>query len=201
MILFLAAMGLSASPKSAVVDGTPAPVAVEQTKAWTDAEANRPRMKIVPSFVAGPRAELPESEQAQGHHGRVVVQGIIGIDEKMKEARIKVASGATAVDKIALAAADASTFVPAMDVNGIPLPVVIAMPFDLVAYKAAGGMRILQYKRAQFARDMVWWKSVNPNKTFKVHELYKMEIGFELLSMIQQSRGNQELLSKSISGF
>ena len=75
------------------------------------------------------------------------------------------------------------------------------MPFDLVAYKAAGGMGILQYKCAQFVRDMDWWKSVNPDKSFKKHELYTMEIGFAMSAMIQQSQGNQELLSKAISGF
>jgi TonB family protein len=201
MLSIMAAMALSTAPSQPVASDASPPIAVERSQAWTDAEANRAKMTVAPSFVEGPRAELPESEKALGHHGSVVIQGIIGVDGKMSEARVKLASGANAVDEIALAAAIASTFLPAKDVNGTPLSVVVAMPFDLVAYKSAEGMGILQYKCAQFVRDMDWWKSVNPDKTFKEHELYKMELGFEMLSLIRQARGNQELLRQSIDGF
>jgi TonB family protein len=197
----LAAMALSFAPSQSLANPPDQIAAVEQSQTWAEAEANRQKMKVAPSFVEGPRAELPESEKTHGHHGPVVIQGIIGIDGRMHEARVKVASGALAIDEIALAAAAASIFLPAKDANGIPLPVVISMPFDLVAYKASGGMGILQYKCSQFVRDMDWWKSVNPDKTFKEHELYKMEIGFEMLSLIQRARGNQALLSQSVAGF
>lgn len=192
----VAVMSLAAGAEVA-----PSVVPTEQSQTWTEADANRPKMKIAPSFVEGPRAELPEQEKALGHHGPVIIQGVIGPDGKMSEARIKLTSNAPVLDQIALAAANASTFTPAKDANGAPLPVVISMPFDLVAYKAPGGMGILQYKCAQFVRDMDWWRSVNPDKSFKEHELYKMEIGFEMLSLIQRARGDQEALRQSIAGF
>ncbi|MCP1471106.1 TonB family protein [Sphingobium sp. OAS761] len=199
--MFAVIAGAALLAAGVVAEGETSAVATGQSQTWTEADANKPKMKVAPSFVEGPRAELPESEKALGHHGPVVVQGIIGIDGKMSEARIKLTSNAPVLDQIALAAANASTFTPAKDANGAPLPVVISMPFDLVAYKAPGGMGILQYKCAQFVRDMDWWKSVNPDKSFKDHELYKMEIGFEMLSLIQRARGDQEALRQSIAGF
>jgi len=198
MFAVIIGMALLAAGAAAVV---PSAVPVEQSQTWTEADANRSKMKVAPSFVEGPRAELPETEKALGHHGSVVIQGIIGVDGKMSEARVKLTSNAPVLDQIALAAADASTFTPAKDVNGVPLSVVVSMPFDLVAYKASGGMGILQYKCAQFVRDMDWWRTVNPDKSFKEHELYKLEIGFEMLPLIQRARGNQETLSQSIAGF
>ncbi len=192
MILVLAAMALA---------GTTAPVvAVEQSQAWIKAEANRSEMKKPPAFIDGPKAELPEAEKAQGHHGDVVVQGIIGIDGRMKEARVRTSSGVTALDEIALAAARASTLTPAKDITDASIPVVISMPFEFVAYKSATG-GLFDYKCGQFVRDMDWWRSVNPEKTFKDHELYRMELGFQMLSLIQRARGNHQLLQKNIRGF
>lgn len=199
--MFAVIAGAALLATGVVAEGETSAVATGQSQTWTGADANKPKMKVAPSFVEGPRAELPESEKALGHHGPVVVQGIIGIDGKMSEARIKLTSNAPVLDQIALASANASTFTPAKHANGAPLPVVISMHFDLVAYKARGGMGILQYKCAQFVRDMDWWKSVNPDKSFKDHELYIMEIGFEMLSLIQRARGDQEALRQSIAGF
>jgi TonB family protein len=175
---------------------TPSPSA-----AWSAAEANRDRVKTAPSFVDGPHADLTDAEKALGHHGPVLIQGIIGLDGKMAEARVKTSSGAPTLDGIALAAATASTFVPAKDADGAALPVVIVMPFDLVAYKAVGGMGITKYSCAQFVRDMDWWASAHPDKTFKDHELYRMELGFEMMAMISQARGNNAALGKSINAF
>ena len=158
--------------------------------AWNEATANRAKVKVAPVFVDGPRAELPEAEKALGHHGTVFVEGIIGVDGRMTEVRIKRTSNAPALDRIALDAALASTFTPAKDADGAPLSIIVTMPFDLVAYKAAAGMGIMQYTCDQFVRDMEWWKSVNPDKPFKDHELYLLESGMEFAGTVSQAKGD-----------
>ncbi len=178
-------------------DATPPPV----NTAWSEAIANRAKIKVAPAFVDGPRAELPETEKALGHHGQVIVEGIIGVDGKMTGVRIKHTSNAPVLDKIALDAAIASTFTPARDVEGQPLPVVVTMPFDLVAYKSEQGMGILQYTCEQFVRDMDWWKSVNPDKPFSEHELHKLESGMEFAAAISQANGDYARLKGFSSDF
>ncbi len=192
MIIGLAAMALAAAAPQA----TPTP-----TQAWAMAEANRPSMRTPPQFVEGPKAVLPNSEKAQGHHGEVVIEAILDIDGSMKEARVRQTSGAPALDDIALAAANATIFTPAKDANGAPLSVIISMPFDLVAYKSASG-GIYAYKCGQFSRDMDWWRSVHPTQSFEDHELYKMELGMAISSMIQEgSRGSPADFKEGIQAF
>ncbi|WP_086607575.1 energy transducer TonB [Erythrobacter donghaensis] len=169
--------------------------------AWSEAIANRAKIKVAPAYIDGPRPELPEAEKALGHHGTVRVEGIIGVDGKMTEVRIKQTSNSPVLDKIALDAAIASTFTPAKDVQGQPLPVVVAMPFDLVAYKSEQGMGIVQYTCEQFVRDMDWWKSVNPEKPFSEHELHKLESGMEFAAAISRANGDYARLKGFSSDF
>lgn len=165
-------------------------VAQDAGDAWREAVANRGKLKVAPGFTGGPRAELPEAEKALGHHGSVLVEGIIGIDGRMTSVRVKQTSHAPVLDRIAVDAALASTFTPAKDADGAALAIVVAMPFDLVAYKAEQGMGIMQYTCDQFVRDMDWWKSVNPEKPFKDHELYKLESGMEFAAAISRAKGD-----------
>lgn len=200
MFRMLLAAALLAAQLAAEADNAEAQASIESAT-WREAVANRPRIKTAPTFVDGPSARLPESEKALGHHGIVMVQGIVGIDGKMTEARIKQTSYAPVLDQIALDAALASTFTPARDADGIPLPIVISMPFDLVGYKSEQGMGILQYTCEQFVRDMDWWKSVNPDKPFKEHELYLLESGMEFASAIQRAGMDRKALNKAGTGF
>lgn len=188
--LLLGVALFAAQPASGQPADSAAADAVSESAAWTLAKANRTKVKVAPFFVDGPYAELPGSEKALGHHGPVVVEGILGVDGRLTEVRIKQTSHAPAVDQIAIKAALASTFTPAKDAQGEPLPIIIAMPFDLVAYKAAGGMGIQQYTCEQFVRDMDWWKSVNPDKPFSEHELYKLESGMEFAAAVSQANGD-----------
>ena len=167
---------------------------------WAEAVANRENMATPPKFVEGPYATLTESEKALGHHGPVVVEGIIDVDGRMREPRIKVSSRAEAVDAIALDAAGASTFSPAMDAAGAALAVVVAMPFDLVSYKSrSGGM--FEYRCDQFVRDMDWWKRAHPEEAYKKHELYTMQLGFFMSGLVLRSGKEQELFRAEIERF
>lgn len=167
---------------------------------WVEAVANREKMAAPPKFVDGPHAALPESEKALGHHGPVVVEGIIDVDGRMREARIKVSSRADAVDAIALAAAGASTFTPATSAAGTALAVVVAMPFDLVSYKSRSG-GLFAYRCDQFVRDMDWWKSTHSEESYEKHELYTMQLGFFMSGYILRSGKEQEQFSAEVERF
>jgi TonB family protein len=176
-------------------------VVVPESSAWEQAKANRAKIKVAPAYLGGPSADLTEAEKALGHHGPVVVEGIVGVDGRMTEVRIRRTSHSPGVDRIAMEAAMASTFTPAKDEQGQPLPILVAMPFDLVAYKAAEDMGILKYTCQQFVRDMDWWKSVNPDKPFSEHELYLLESGMDFAAAISQAKGDPEGLKGYSSDF
>ena len=164
------------------------------------AQGNRERMKAPPGFVNGPRAALPPSEKALGHHGTVIIEGVIDVDGRMHAARVKVGSGVAALDNIALSAAQESRFTPAKDAAGQALPVLTSMPFDLVAYKSVNS-GLFEHKCDQFVRDMDWWRIANPSKPFSEHTLYKLELGSSMLSIMQAARGDQNKLRTLIGGF
>ena len=200
MFMFPFAAALLAAQPAAQAEVAEAPASTESA-AWREAAANRTRIKTAPAFVDGPRAQLPDAERALGHHGSVVIQGIIGTDGKLIEARVKQTSHAPVLDQIALDAAQASTFTPARDADGTPLPIIISMPFDLFAYKSEESMGILEYSCEQFVRDMDWWRSVNPGKSFKEHELYRLESGMEFAAAIQRAGNNRKAQNKAGAGF
>jgi TonB family protein len=197
--LLLGAALLVAQP--AMGQPTEGTVVVPESSAWEQARSNRTRIKVAPAYIDGPSADLTEAEKALGHHGPVVVEGIIGVDGRMTEVRIKQTSHSPGVDRIAMEAAMASTFRPAKDEQGQPLPILVAMPFDLVAYKAAEGIGIQTYTCQQFVRDMDWWRSVNPDKPFSKHELYLLESGMDFASAISQAKGDRARLTGYSSDF
>jgi TonB family protein len=199
--ILLSATLLAVQPASEQPASETAPVDASESAAWREATANRAKVKTAPSFIDGPRAELTETERALGHHGPVVVQGIIGLDGRMTEVRVRQSSQSPGVDRIALEAALASTFTPAKDASGTPLPIIVSMPFDLVAYKSAESMGMMEYTCEQFVRDMDWWKSVNPDKPFSAHELFKLESGMEFAAAISQAKGDYSRLKGFSSNF
>jgi TonB family protein len=177
------------------------PIANAQSPAWTEAKANNSNVKQRPSLLDGPNTDLPETEKKLGHHGPVVIEGILAADGKLKEARVAVSSKASTLDEIAMAAANASTFVPAKDADGNPIPIVISVPYSLVAYKSATG-GVYEYRCEQFVRDMDWWRSVNPERPFSEHELYKMELGlFATPILLRGGMNNPEVARTAHADF
>src|SRR5947209_2135279 len=57
------------------------------------AEVNRALMRVRPEWKSGPRPEFPESERALGHHGVVKMRGILGVDGRVRYARVTRGSG------------------------------------------------------------------------------------------------------------
>lgn len=156
-----------------------------QSSAWAVAKENLLRMQERPEFVSGPDAVLPAAERQLGHHGTAVIQGILGTDGRLSELSVKVSSNAPVLDQIALDAAKAYVFSPAKDATGAPLPVTISVPFEFAAYKTATG-GAFEYRCEQFVRDMDWWKSVNPDRPFSDHELYKLYNGLVIAGLYAQ---------------
>ena len=173
------------------------PPAFAQSPAWVEAKANVASVKQRPTLLDGPGAKTPESEKALGHHGPVVIEGILSIDGRLTEARVEVSSKAPVLDDVALAAANATTFTPARDANGAPIAIVISVPFSLVGYKSETG-GVFEYKCGQFVRDMDWWKSVNPDRPFSEHELHKLELGMMVSQALLSIGGDSREKMKSI---
>lgn len=196
----LGAVGIALAALLQVPAATPATAQTADQALRVEAQANRARMKAPPTFIDGPHAVLPDAEKAQGHHGQVVIDGVIAPDGRMHAARVKTSSELPTLDAIALAAAEHSRFAPAKDAAGAPLAVLISMPFDLVAYKSAKG-GVFEYRCDQFVRDMEWWHGAHPQKAYSEHELYRMELGVQMLSLIQAARGDQDRLRKAIAAF
>lgn len=198
--MLFAAFGLATaalSPATAAVQ-TGAGDAADTLR--TEGQANKAKVVTRPDFINGPPADLPASEKALGHHGLVVIEGVVGSDGRMHAASVKTSSGVPTLDAIALAAAQGSTFTPAKDAAGAALPVLISMPFEFAAYRSATG-GIYQYKCDQFVRDMDWWRQANPQKPYKEHELYKILSGFRILALLRSAGGDHTKVLKAINGF
>ena len=177
---------------------TPAPAADDSL--FAEGRANVARARTRPEFVDGPEPVLPEAEKAQGHHGTVVVEGVVAADGRMHSARVKVSSRAPALDAIALDAAKATKFTPARDEAGSPLPVHVLMPFELVAYKTPKG-GLFEYRCGQFVRDMDWWRTAHPEKQLSDHELYKMALGLSFVSGMQARGADPQKFLKAAGAF
>lgn len=178
----------------------PAQDAASDDALRAEATANRARVQTPPKFLDGPKAELPDAEKALGHHGTAVIEGVVALDGRMHDAEVKTSSGAPALDSIALAAAGATRFEPATDAAGAPLPVLVSMPFDMVAYKSASG-GAFEYRCGQFVRDMDWWRATYPERPWKEHELYKLQLGLIVLGSLGPALRDQAKLNKALDGF
>ncbi|MGN6817082.1 MAG: TonB family protein [Sphingomonas sp.] len=180
---------------------TPATAPVDPVVAA--AAANRARMKVPPHFVSGPKADLPDSERALGHHGVIKVSGVIDVDGHFIAARVAKPSGAPVLDKLALDTAAASTFKPATDAEGQAIPVVVSMPVDLVAYKSSlPGGGLVHYGCRQFVLDMDWWRRAHPDTKWQDHELYTMLIGLDtLVALREKGAGDVQGVLGAAKGF
>jgi hypothetical protein len=83
----------------------------------------------------------------------------------------------------------------------MPMPVIITVPFALSGYKTATGGAD-EYRCQQFVRDMDWWKSVNPDRPFSEHELYKLEVGLYIAPvLLRGDKNNPDLMRAARADF
>ncbi len=151
--------------------------------AAVEAKANLAKMKTSARWISGGEVVLPEAERLAGHHGKVVVTGVLGVDGKLRYAMLKTSSGSPVLDRIAVAAALSAVFEPARDAEGRPLAVPISIPQEFYAYKSSeAGGGLVRYSCRQFAADMDWWRATFPERKWGDHELYTMMVGIAVLA-------------------
>lgn len=77
----------------------------EQQAEIAAAEVNREHIATRARWVDGPEANYPESERALGHHGTVMVRGLLGVDGRLRFVSIERSSRAPILDQSALVSA------------------------------------------------------------------------------------------------
>jgi TonB family protein len=158
--LWLLSMALTAqaiTPPSGT-GPTAGPMAAQTlSSAWIEAQANRTRMKVAPSFKREPAYVRPEDARSRGEFGTVVLSAIIGKDGRVREANVKISSRSASIDAAALASAPSMLFEPARDANGNALDIVSKISLEYTQVDFHGPRSLAQYRCDQFVQDYDWW--------------------------------------------
>lgn len=163
--------------------------AVDEAAA-AEALSNLSKVKTKAKWISGGEVALPEAERLAGHHGKVLVSGVLGVDGRLRYATLESGSGSPVLDRIAVAATLTALFEPAKDADGNPLAVPITIPQEFYAYKSSEpGGGLVRYSCKQFAADMDWWRATFPDRKWSDHELYSMVVGIAVLARGNLSAG------------
>lgn len=192
--LLLACALLLCAPATAYAQEQAAPPALsaEATAEIEAGEANRARIATAPRMQDSPEWTYPEAERAQGHHGRVVVRGLLGVDGRLRHATVSESSRAPVLDQAALDWAVASTFTPALDAEGAPIAVMISVPTEFYSFTSREGVGAAMYTCRQFVLDMDWWRATFADKPMSDHHFYTLIRGLGV--MMNMSQGAQRAL-------
>ncbi len=136
----------------------------EDSPAVTAAKANRASMKTAPFYTREPDTVVPEDAKVRGEHGEVSVSGIVDVDGRFMETRVKSTSRSDRIDAAALRAAQKARFSPAQGSDGRPLPVHVSVKFNFDNAASLDGKAFRSYRCAQFLRDQQWWKQAWPER-------------------------------------
>lgn len=171
----------------------PAPVAqtltAEQQAEISAAEANTSLITTRAEWVSGPEAEYPDAERALGHHGRVEVRGLLGIDGRVRYATLSQSSRAPALDAIALASVEGSVYQPAKDANGNPIPTMLTTNRFFENYTSSEGVGAAMYTCPQFVLDMDWYKQTWGEDQLNEHRFYLMIRGLSTIARMNSGAG------------
>lgn len=164
------------------------------------AAAAQPRVATPPAFASGPQAEYSDAERNAGHHGTVVIRGVIGVDGRFQDPEVAVSSGAPGLDAAALAAARATSFTPARDDAGNVIEAPARMPFRFSRAAGPGG-GLVRYPCSAFVQDMDWWRATFPDRSFDDHELYNFYAGARMVASGALRPGGERQLRSAIAAF
>lgn len=143
----------------------------------------------VPQKLAGTEPELTEEMRRLGHHGTVLVTGVVQTDGTLGELTLSQASQSDLINAAALAAAASYRFEPPIGVTGTPETRPARLVFELSQAKEGGGSYttgLADYQCRAFIAELDWWLSVNPDKTAKDYELRKFLIGLGVIMAMQK---------------
>lgn len=121
-------------------------------------------------------------ERALGHHGRVVVEGVIDVDGRYSELRVRMSSRASSFDELALKVAVATIFRPARDAQGVPMATWAVFPFETQPASFVGGT-VFAYRCDAAVRDYDWWRGAWPERTDSQYGLFNLVTGIELVAL------------------
>jgi TonB family protein len=190
--LFMGLVGIGgASAQSATNTVTGAVTSLITAEQQREIDAAKPNIRLAktqPVFVSGPQAVFSDAEKQLGHHGKVLVQGLLGVDGKMRYLTVQTSSRVPALDQSALDATAATTFQPAKDEAGRAIAVPIAMPHEFYAYKSSTGYGAREYTCDQFVRDQDWYKTAWPDDPYTSQEFYSMVRGLQIVMAMGSGR-------------
>ncbi len=180
----------AAAPPKAVVAAAPAAPAAAESPAIVAAKSNRVRVKTPPtpkSTKIDWYADALASVRATGQHGRVMVEGIIGVDGAYTDVRVRTSSRGAALDALALKVAAALRFVPAKDATAKPIAIWALYPFEFDVLEA-NVAKVATYRCDMAVRDWDWWRAAWPDLATQRYPNYDFFTGFELLGRTPPDR-------------
>jgi TonB family protein len=197
---FAILLTMSPAPRSEEAE----PATSAEDSAIAAAKANRRKVKTPPAMISagidGMKAAV-EAQRALGHHGEVVVVGILGADGRLRGAKIETGSRSQELDGLALEAARQSILSPAKDPTATPIPVWLSMPFSFKnrAFREGGGAHT--YLCSEFTQDFGWWRAAWPDRPWSEHEFYKLMLGFGMLGILSEAKDDQAAIRRSVGDF
>jgi TonB family protein len=179
---------LTAAIAASLVASAPqaiAPVTESDPPAVAEAKANRTRVKFPPEIKSDkPKwfdAEM-EAQRKLGHHGRVVVEGIIGLEGRYSRLRVRTSSRAPGFDALALRVAAEAQFSPARDATGSPVAIWAAFPLEKLPTSFAD-RSLFGYRCDEAVRDFDWWRGAWPEAKVNQYATFLMIAGFEFVQL------------------
>jgi len=158
-----------------------------------EAIANQARVKTKPALKSGPVPVLPESAKAAGVHGKVEIAFIIDAEGKPAEISVAKSSRSPELDRIAVAAVQASVYEPGKDKDGKPIALRVVTPTTFSAVHIPGKTGgILYYDCAQFLRDEQWWAANWPGEKSYI---YNMSLGAVMIGTRGSMSDSKTLLT------
>lgn len=161
----------------------------EQQAEIAAAEANVALIATRPRWASGPDAGYPEEERALGHHGRVEVRGLLGLDGRVRYATVSRSSRAPVLDQLALETVLASEYQPAKDASGNPIPIMFDAPVTFYSFTSSEGVGAAMYTCRQFVLDMDWFKATWDEGALHDHYFYVLIRGLGTIARMSNGGG------------
>jgi TonB family protein len=169
----------------ASVAAQPVPGDFSETSEARIAKANRANVVKQPVMTKSGKSSGFKIARAKGHHGRVEVSGILGVDGKLTEIGVVLSSKSTLLDQAAIDSARNGRFEPAYDRHGKPIAVWITLAFQTygryLPYQSDDNVIYYRstYRCDEFLGETTWWRSVWPERAWNEHDFYQLTFGLK----------------------
>ena len=145
-------------------------------------------------LISGSQPALPKAASDIGAQGIVKISGVIGVDGKVRDAKIAKSTGSDVLDQTALDAVAALVFEPARDKDGAateqPFTTTISMLKDSIF--SGGKLTIATKTCVDFVLDADWFTRTHPDEPLSEMPLYNAMVGMFVLP--KSSSSAEEML-------